>query len=67
MTPPRAADWPHSTWPERRVVRVDAASPLNPKVKCAQLDCGHDVWRNRKPRIGAIIVCPDCAREADRK
>ncbi len=57
-------DWPYSTWPESKVVRVDV-SPMNPKVKCAQLSCGHDVWRNRKPRVGATIVCEQCARKAD--
>lgn len=49
------------SWPERRVVRVDA-SPMNPKIKVVQLDCGHDVYRNRKPRIGATIVCDKCAK-----
>lgn len=63
---PTKANWPYSTWPERRVVRVDV-SPMNPKVKCAQLDCGHDVWRNRRPRIGATIVCEACARKADER
>lgn len=48
-------------WPERRVVRVDL-SPMNPKIKVAQLSCGHDVYRNRKPRIGATIVCDKCAK-----
>ena len=46
--------------PERRVVRA-GVSPMNPKVKWAELDCGHDVFRTRKPRIGATIVCPQCA------
>jgi hypothetical protein len=46
--------------PERRVVRTDV-SPMNPKIKVAQLDCGHDVYRNRRPRIGATIVCEKCA------
>lgn len=47
-------------WPEKRVVRV-GVSPMNPKVKWAELDCGHEVWRKRKPRIGAIIVCEKCS------
>lgn len=49
------------SWPERRVVRVDP-SPMNPKIKVAQLSCGHDVYRNRRPRIGATIVCDKCAK-----
>ena len=48
------------SWPERRVVR-NGVSPMNPKVKWAELDCGHDVYRNRKPKIGATIVCQRCA------
>ena len=48
--------------PERRVVRVDV-SPMNPKIKVAQLECGHDVYRNRKPCIGALVICDKCARE----
>ena len=49
------------SWPERRVIRV-GVSPLNPKVKWAQLDCGHDVYRYRKPRIGSTIVCDKCPK-----
>jgi hypothetical protein len=63
---PSKKHWPYTTWPERRVVRVDKA-PLNPKVKVAQLDCGHDAYRTRAPRIGAIIVCEKCAEKAGRK
>ena len=62
----KAADWPYSTWPERTVRRVDL-SPMNPKIKIAQLDCGHDVYRNRKPRVGSTIICPKCAAKADEK
>ena len=49
-------------WPVRRVVRT-GVSPMNPKVEWAQLDCGHDVYLYRKPRIGALIVCDKCPRE----
>lgn len=48
------------TWPERRVVRT-GVSPMNPLVKWAELTCGHLVWRQRKPRIGATIVCDQCS------
>lgn len=34
---------------------------MNPKVKWAELDCGHDVYRVRKPRVGATVVCEKCA------
>ena len=64
MKKPNAATWKYSSWPERRVVRVDI-SPMNPKVKCAQLNCGHDVYCNRRPRVDAIIVCEPCARAYD--
>lgn len=53
----------NASWPERRVVRT-GVSPMNPKVKWAQLDCGHDVYRYRKPRIGSTIVCDKCAEKA---
>lgn len=58
--------WPYSTQPERRVVRT-GVSPMNPKVKWADLDCGHTVYRKRRPPHGAVIVCPDCARQADNR
>lgn len=64
MTPEGQKDWPYSTRPECRVVRT-GVSPMNPKVKWAQLSCGHDVFRTRKPRVGATIICPECARKAD--
>lgn len=52
------------SWPERRVVRT-GVSPMNPKVKWAELDCGHDVYRSRRPRIGATIVCEKCGAKLD--
>jgi predicted RNA-binding Zn-ribbon protein involved in translation (DUF1610 family) len=52
----------NGSWPERRVTRT-GLSPMNPKVKWAELNCGHTVWRNRKPRIGATIVCGECGRK----
>lgn len=51
---------------ERRVVRVDV-SPMNPKIKVAQLDCGHDIYRNRKPRVGALVVCDKCVSVTDKE
>jgi formylmethanofuran dehydrogenase subunit E len=74
--PPEAGETPNSQahrrqvcrdnkrWPECRVVRVDK-SPMNPKIKVAQLSCGHDVYRNRAPRVGATIVCERCAEKAN--
>lgn len=53
------------SWPERRVVRT-GVSPMNPKVKWAQLTCGHDVYRLRRPRIGAILVCDKCSEQQGR-
>ena len=48
-------------WPERRVLRT-GVSPMNPKMKWCELDCGHDVYRTRKPRIGATVICGKCAQ-----
>lgn len=56
----RRANLKGGSWPECRVVRA-GVSPMNPKVKWAELSCGHEVWRNRKPRIGSVIVCEQCA------
>lgn len=45
----------------RKVVRA-GVSPMNPKVKWGQLECGHDIYRPRKPRIGSTAVCDICTR-----
>lgn len=58
----RRAELTGGSWPERTVVRT-GVSPMNPKVKWAELSCGHDVFRLRKPRVGARIVCDKCAKE----
>lgn len=63
---PKKETWPYTTWPERRVVRVDK-SPMNPKIKVVQLSCDHDVSRMRAPRIGAVVVCEKCAEKVGRK
>lgn len=54
----------HQSWPERTVVRT-GVSPMNPKVKWAELSCGHEIFRARKPRIGAHIVCEKCAARVE--
>jgi hypothetical protein len=48
-----------------RLKRVIAtgSSPMNPKVKWAQLSCGHEIWRGRRPRIGATILCEKCRKD----
>lgn len=47
---------------ERKVVRVDR-SPMNPKVWCVQMDCGHEVWGAfRKPKVGTMRKCETCCR-----
>ena len=53
------------TYPERTVVRT-GVSPMNPKVKWAELSCEHVVFRARRPRIGATVVCDKCASEPSR-
>lgn len=45
--------------PEAQVLRT-GVSPMNPKVKWAELSCGHHVWLYRKPRIGATVTCDKC-------
>jgi len=51
----------HPRLQEHKVVRVDK-SPMNPRIKVSQLECGHDVYRARAPRIGARAVCDKCPR-----
>jgi hypothetical protein len=66
---PQAATWPYNSWPERRVVRV-GVSPMNPKVRWAELDCGHDesyLPGKRRPKVGATTICEKCAAKAGRK
>lgn len=46
--------------PECRVTRA-GVSPMNPRVKWAELTCGHTVWRQRRPRVGAMVVCDQCS------
>jgi hypothetical protein len=53
------------SWPERRVEHT-GVSPMNPKVKWAVLSCGHMIYRQRKPRIGATIQCNLCSEEQAR-
>lgn len=50
-------------WPESHVTRT-GVSPMNPRVKWAELTCGHTVFRNRRPSVGATIVCEKCAEKA---
>ena len=52
---------------ERSVVRV-AKSPLNPKVKVAELSCGHDLYIRPPaiaPRAGSPVACDKCKTEAN--
>ena len=35
-------------------------SPMNPRVKWAELSCGHDLWLTRRPRVGATVTCENC-------
>lgn len=49
-----------------RIVRVDV-SPMNPRVKCYQLDCGHEVFLpiepGRRARVGGLLECERCLAE----
>ena len=65
-SPHEPAFWPYTTRPERTVKRT-GVSPMHPKVKWAELDCGHDIYRARKPRVGAVVLCPTCAEKAGRR
>ncbi len=44
----------------QRIIRIDA-SLMNPKMKCHQLECGHDVYLPRRSRQ-KFLVCERCAR-----
>lgn len=48
--------------PKRRVLRT-GVSPMNPKVKWAELECGHDAFVLRKPRVGQLLACDKCPQE----
>lgn len=56
----------NQSWPERRVVRTGVSS-MNPKVKWAELSCGHDVYRYRRPKIGATVLCEKCSGGANKQ
>ena len=43
----------------RKVVRT-GTSPMNSKVKWADLECGHMVYSPRRPRLGALVSCERC-------
>ncbi len=69
-----AKDWKYSTQPEVDVVRT-GVSPMNPRVKWALLSCGHERFYSRErgprfrrlPKVGAVIVCDECAADAERR
>lgn len=44
------------------IVRIDR-SPMNPKVWVVQLDCGHDVYKHRKPTMRQRIECERCRND----
>jgi hypothetical protein len=48
----------------RRVVR-NGVSPMNPKVKWSQLECGHDIFGPRRVRVGVIRACHECGRKLE--
>lgn len=49
---------------KKKVVRVDK-SPMNPKLKCVELECGHEIWVSRAPTVGKLIECETCTKAAD--
>lgn len=49
---------------KRKVVRVDP-SPTNPKIKCAELECGHEVFLNRAPAVGKKVACERCTKNKE--
>jgi len=51
---------------KKKVIRVDK-SPLNPKRKCIELECGHEVWRNRAVPVGSMLECHACKPEPEKK
>lgn len=54
---------------EANVIRV-IKSPLNPKVKIAELSCGHDRYIHPPaiaPRKGTPVPCEKCKDEANQR
>ena len=52
-----------SRWRARRVEHEGIYSTeARQTVKWARLSCGHTVLRLRRPGLGALIVCEQCAR-----
>lgn len=47
----------------KREVLRSGVSPMNPKVKWAELDCGHTVYTARKQKVGAVVWCHKCSPE----
>ena len=43
----------------QKVIR-QGRSPMNPKVRWVQLECGHDVYVSPGKRIGKHLVCHKC-------
>lgn len=58
MTAPAAPNYPM-----RKVIRT-GVSPMNPKVKWAQLECNHDIYLPRKPKVGSMQPCHQCERKS---
>lgn len=56
---PETPQRPERVTPERIVVRT-GVSPMNPRVKWAELSCGHDVFMLRRPRVGSRVACDKC-------
>lgn len=43
----------------RLVLRIDR-SPLNPKVWCIQLECGHEAWHTGRKPTRRVSFCERC-------
>jgi len=44
---------------KRAVLRADR-SPMNSKIWCYQLECGHEVYMPGRKRSGPVMRCTKC-------
>lgn len=58
MAKPESGEIAGRSW--SRVTRT-GVSPMNPRVKWADLECGHMAYGPRRPRLGSLVVCDRCS------
>lgn len=50
--------------PEREIIRADR-SPLNRRVWCYELSCGHEVWKSGRKITKKALPCEKCLHAAE--